>query len=774
MRYSEPTKVSLLSLTLLISFAGILEVFDPYSSQAAERTLELLTAQSVSSPTSFPAIQNLPPGTQVKIDSSATMKAINQVLQQRFPQKYLGTELLVSYSGSEAALQALQAGKVDLAAIGRALTEAEQSQGLTSLPLTRHKIALIVGADNPFAGGLTDAQFAKIFRGEITNWSELGGVDRPLRFIDRPSSSETRQALQNYPVFRAAPFQSGTKSKQMTTEEPEPLVKELGNDSLSYAIADQVVNKPGVRVLTMYNTLPIDPRYPFSQPLSYVYKSANPTPGIQAFLGYITAIENQPAIEAARVAGVTTAVATLAPSPAASSSSPSLTSTDKSGNSKSAGGVPSPTSISSGAIASPNLAGSSPGIVANTNPLTSGGTGSGIADTNTGVSGTTGQGNKEGAEGNLWWLLLLCLGLPFLLAWLIWKVGQKKKPSILVLTPEPGQSARAYWELDPEKIQNLRKQGEKNLTIRLTDVTNINPQVTNPALIAQIECSMGESLISFPIPEVDREYQAELGYVTTVGNWVSLAKSASTYFSAPRDFLGGLGGAGIVTAIGSNAIGSIDNQGSSSGVSAPVPTPATTPIPTQDTIQTKLEVAEDTGGTIAPPTPPIVQSPTVTTPQSVPLNTAPPDSLNISLNEGVAGGIIGGVAAAAVVSQQEGSIAESGIKRTGKTQIHLDKHALQEGYAYWDIAPEDHLFLESKGEGDMILRIHDATDIDIDFRPPHGTQEYVCDLEQYDRYVPIIIGDRPYADYIAELGYLTPTGIWLRVIRSLHTRFSWD
>jgi hypothetical protein len=107
----------------------------------------------------------------------------------------------------------------------------------------------------------------------------------------------------------------------------------------------------------------------------------------------------------------------------------------------------------------------------------------------------------------------------------------------------------------------------------------------------------------------------------------------------------------------------------------------------------------------------------------------------------------------------------------GKTQIRLAMHTPAQGYVTWMIAPRDMQLLKAQGIRDFKLRIHDVTDIDLDHAPAHDTQEYGCEMDQRDRYVPITVGDRPYADYIAELGSMTNTGEWLRIIRSLHIRF---
>ena len=176
------------------------------------------------------------------------------------------------------------------------------------VPVARHKIAIFVGANNPFRGGLTGEQFASIFRGELTDWSQVGGSPAPIRLIDRPDTSDTRRALSRYPVFQVAPFQTGATAKKLESDSTDAVILQLGKNQISYAIADQVINNSAVRVLPMYGTLPSDPSYPFSQPLAYVYKGDTPSAAVQAFLGFATAPENQADLEIARVAAATGAV----------------------------------------------------------------------------------------------------------------------------------------------------------------------------------------------------------------------------------------------------------------------------------------------------------------------------------------------------------------------------------------------------------------------------------------------------------------------------------
>jgi ABC-type phosphate transport system substrate-binding protein/tetratricopeptide (TPR) repeat protein len=245
--------------------------------------------------------ETLPEGSTLRLDGSTAMAAINRALMQRFEATFPNATVMVQEQGTDAALQGLLAGELELAAIGRPLDEEELAQGLIEVPISREKIAIIVGAENPFQGDLTFDQFAQIFRGEITNWSQIGGPDLPIKFVDRPANSDTRRALGGYDIFRAGGLTTGDTAVTLTTDSTAAVVDNLGNNGISYAIASQVLNQDNVRALTMHGTLPDDPRYPYSQPRGYVYQGT-PTPAVEAFLAFATTPEGTAAVEAAKAA----------------------------------------------------------------------------------------------------------------------------------------------------------------------------------------------------------------------------------------------------------------------------------------------------------------------------------------------------------------------------------------------------------------------------------------------------------------------------------------
>ncbi|WP_448564276.1 phosphate ABC transporter substrate-binding protein [Trichothermofontia sp.] len=239
----------------------------------------------------FPPPTTVPSGTTVRIDGSTSMVTINQNLKQGFERQFPGTHVITNAAGTSIGLQALAAGQVDLAAASRPLNPQEQSQGLVAVPITVDAIALVVGVNNPFQGSLTPEQVEGIFTGKLTNWSQVGGPNTPIRVINRPAVSGTHQAFQEM-VLRGQNFGTTPNITTLPRDATTPMLQALGVDGIGYATYAQVANQRTVRPVPISGVTPDSPSYPYQRTLYYVYK--NPTsPAVQAFLGYALSPQGQ-------------------------------------------------------------------------------------------------------------------------------------------------------------------------------------------------------------------------------------------------------------------------------------------------------------------------------------------------------------------------------------------------------------------------------------------------------------------------------------------------
>ncbi|MEM9162150.1 MAG: DUF4912 domain-containing protein [Cyanobacteria bacterium P01_F01_bin.4] len=730
--------------------------------------VDRLMAQSAA--TEFTLPESVPDGTAIKIDGDSSMAAINAALTEQFAQKFNGAEITADTSGTEPALQAVLNGDIDLAAMGRPLTDEEKAQGLVEIAIARHKIAIFVGPENPYADDLKIAQFGQIFRGEVSDWSELGGSAGPIRFVDRPDTSDTRSAFRNYPVFKSAPFETGATAEPVSEDTTDAVVKALGTDGVGYAIADQVTERSDVRILSMHSVLPTDPRYPFSQPLAYVYKGPEPNPAVQAFLGYATAPENEGIVEAARKLA-----ATGAPVVAAQSTTTQSTTTPETEPAAPDAGTEAP-------AAQPNAA--APTETPAETPAE-------VAPADGGAA-TTGE---RGAAG--WWPWLLIPVAGGLLWWLLGRGGggaaggvippvAGEDASRLIMTPRNSQDGYAYWELNDSDRNQLRQ--ANNPQLRLYEVNpGSTPKRPSLKMVKQVNCDVDAQDQHISIPTDNQDYLTELGYEAD-DRWHMLARSKPVHVPAAgaSGSIGASMGQSAPTTNGGRGLGlAAGAAGLAAGAAAAASSAAAKTTQSATNLAggvtnrvstTTADITNRVGSTKAGATKQMGSTAkqmgtTAKQAGATAGEVTKRFGTNIAGKAAAVGGATAGAAAAggAWLRRDRSKLAGVRPDLAEDDRIILVPRTSQDAYAYWEVSEAHKKALRDAGGKVLKLRIQDVTGIDIDHQPPFSTQEYICEETAQDRHVPILVRDR---DYIADLGYETEDGRWLRLIRSFHVRVS--
>ena len=243
---------------------------------------------------SFIAPTNVPSGTTVRIEGSTSMVTLNQNLKNAFQAQFPGTTVTTEAKGSNAGIQAVLSGNAEIAAVSKPLKPEENSQGLAALPVTTDAIALVVGVGNSFSQSLTQQQVVQIFQGQITNWSQVGGPDKPIRVINRPEVSGTHQAFKEL-ILANGNFGTTPNITTLDRDATTPMLQSLGDDGIGYATAAQIKNQKTVRMVAIDGLTPDAATYPYMRSLYYAYK--NPaSPAVAAFLGFISSPPGQSAI----------------------------------------------------------------------------------------------------------------------------------------------------------------------------------------------------------------------------------------------------------------------------------------------------------------------------------------------------------------------------------------------------------------------------------------------------------------------------------------------
>lgn len=131
----------------------------------------------------------------ISLAGSTSMEKVCESLMEGFMEKYPDITVTTEYTGSGAGLEALAAGSIDIGNSSRHVKEEVSSNGLVENVIALDGIAVIVDVGNSTVE-LTSDQLAQIYKGELTNWSELGGADEAIVVIGRESGSGTRDAFE--------------------------------------------------------------------------------------------------------------------------------------------------------------------------------------------------------------------------------------------------------------------------------------------------------------------------------------------------------------------------------------------------------------------------------------------------------------------------------------------------------------------------------------------------------------------------------------------------
>lgn len=130
----------------------------------------------------------------VNVVGSTSVSPLAESLGEAFSKKNEGIKVNIQSVGSSAGIKAVHDGTAEVGMSSRELS-GDEKKGLTEELIALDGIAMIVNQENEIKG-LTLEEINRIYRGEITNWKEVGGADHPIVIISREEGSGTRGAFE--------------------------------------------------------------------------------------------------------------------------------------------------------------------------------------------------------------------------------------------------------------------------------------------------------------------------------------------------------------------------------------------------------------------------------------------------------------------------------------------------------------------------------------------------------------------------------------------------
>ena len=236
----------------------------------------------------------------VSTNGSTSMDKVIGALREQFMADHKNVTVTYDPTGSGAGIEAASNGSADIGLASRALKDEEKAGGLTETVVALDGIAVIVNADSKVED-LSVEQIAKIFTGEITDWSEVGGEAGKISCIGREAGSGTRDGFESITGTRDA-----CKLDQELTSTGGIIEAVAGNvNAIGYASLSAVEGKDTVKAVTVggiacTEETVLDGSYAIQRPFVLVTKTDAPlSTAAQAFFDYATSTAANDLIKAA-------------------------------------------------------------------------------------------------------------------------------------------------------------------------------------------------------------------------------------------------------------------------------------------------------------------------------------------------------------------------------------------------------------------------------------------------------------------------------------------
>ncbi len=210
-------------------------------------------------------------------------------------------ESRIQYRNTVGAYQAVVDGDADIIFCAAPSEEQlayakEKGTELKLVPIGREAFVFFVNAQNP-VDGLAAAQIRSIYTGTVTNWSELGGANRPINPITRIAGSGSQSAMLRF--MGEQPI--GKKS---------PLAFLGGSIGYSFRYyLDGIVGEEGVKMLSIDSIAPTadnirNGSYPIINEFYAVYRTDNTNPHIAPLIVWLLSEEGQQIINKSGYVGL--------------------------------------------------------------------------------------------------------------------------------------------------------------------------------------------------------------------------------------------------------------------------------------------------------------------------------------------------------------------------------------------------------------------------------------------------------------------------------------
>ncbi len=238
----------------------------------------------------------------ISINGSTTVLPIAHKIAEAYMKEHPDVAISISGGGSGNGIKALIDKTTDIANSSRTIMPEEAARAKakgaspTEFIVAHDCIVPAVHPENPL-NNITLDQLKSIYKGEVRNWKQIGGADRPIVIISRDTSSGTyevweEKVMKKERVSPRALLQASNGTIVQTVSKNPNAIGYIGFGYLDKSVKSLSVNGiVGSKETTLNKTFPI------SRPL-YMYTQAQPAGDVKNFLDYVISDKGQKLVEA--------------------------------------------------------------------------------------------------------------------------------------------------------------------------------------------------------------------------------------------------------------------------------------------------------------------------------------------------------------------------------------------------------------------------------------------------------------------------------------------
>ena len=208
---------------------------------------------------------------------------------------------VMQYQNTIRGFDALVDGSVDLFFTSypsekQLLSAEEKGVSLEIVPIGSEAFVFFVNKNNP-VNGLSSEQIRSIYRGEITNWQEVGGVPEKINPLTRVEGSGSQTRMNRF-----------MEGNMFTSREPLAIFGKAIGYSFRYYLSGMVADD-NVKMLAVDGTYPDaenirNGSYPLSGNFYAVYRRDNKNENVVRLVQWLLSDEGQTMIEACGYVGI--------------------------------------------------------------------------------------------------------------------------------------------------------------------------------------------------------------------------------------------------------------------------------------------------------------------------------------------------------------------------------------------------------------------------------------------------------------------------------------